>query len=105
METNTETTTNTPAPAAKPAAKKTAAPKKAAPKKAAKPAAKSSAKLVKKSDPKDGTPLKAICAKLKIEPRLARRKLRAAELAFHGKRERWVFTASQAAKATEILTA
>lgn len=99
METNTETTTNPPAPAAKPA------PKKAAAKKAAKPAAKSTAKLVKKSDPKDGTPLKAICAKLKIEPRLARRKLRAAELAFHGKRERWVFTPAQAAKATEILRA
>jgi hypothetical protein len=98
METNTETT-NAPAPAAKPA------PKKAAAKKAAKPATKSSAKLVKKSDPKDGTPLKVICAKLKIEPRLARRKLRAADLAFHGKRERWVFTPTQAAKATEILRA
>lgn len=99
METNTETTT-APAPAAKPAAKKSAAPKKAA-----KPAAKSTAKLVKKSDPKDGIPLKAVCAKLKIEPRLARRKLRAADLAFHGKRERWVFTPAQAAKATEILRA
>lgn len=102
METNTETT-NTPAPAAKPA-KKTAAPKKAAAKKVAKSAAKSTAKLVKKSDA-SGTPLKVICAKLKIEPRLARRKLRAAELAFHGKRERWIFTAAQAAKATEILSA
>lgn len=96
METNAETT-NAPAPAAK-------APRKAAAKKAAKPAAKSSAKLVKKVAT-DGTPLKTICAKLKIEPRLARRKLRAADLAFHGKRERWVFTAAQAAKATEILRA
>lgn len=93
METNTETTATT--PAAKPA-RKTA--KKVA--KVAKPA-----KLVKKADPKEGTPLKTICAKLKIEPRLARRKLRAADLAFHGKRERWVFTAAQAAKATEILRA
>lgn len=98
METNTETT-NAPAPAAKPAAKKSAAPKKAA-----KPASKSTAKLVKKSDA-NGVALKTICAKLKIEPRLARRKLRAAELAFHGKRERWVFTPAQAAKATEILRA
>lgn len=94
METNTETTA--PAPAAKRAAKKAPA------KKVAK--AKSTAKLVKKSDA-SGTPLKVICAKLKIEPRLARRKLRAADLAFHGKRERWIFTASQAAKATEILSA
>lgn len=94
METNTETTAATPAPKA---ARKPA-------KKAAKQA-KSTAKLVKKSDPKDGTPLKTICAKLKIEPRLARRKLRAADLAFHGKRERWVFTPAQAAKATEILRA
>jgi hypothetical protein len=96
METNTETTN---APAAK------AAPRKAAAKKApAKKAAKSSAKLVKKADA-SGTPLKTICAKLKIEPRLARRKLRAADLAFHGKRERWIFTPAQAAKATEILSA
>lgn len=104
METNTETTA-TPTPAAKPAPKKAAAKKSAAPKKAAKPAAKSSAKLVKKAAPVNGTPLKVICAKLKIEPRLARRKLRAAELSFHGKRERWVFNAAQAAKATEILSA
>ena len=95
METNTETTNATPTPAPKKAAKKSAA---------AKPAAKSTAKLVKKA-PTDGTPLKTICAKLKIEPRLARRKLRAADLAFHGKRERWVFTPAQAAKATEILRA
>jgi hypothetical protein len=92
MET-TEATNPTPAakPARKPAAKKAAV--------------KSSAKLVKKADAKDGTPLKALCAKLKIEPRLARRKLRAADLAFHGKRERWTFTAAQAAKVTEILRA
>lgn len=93
METNTETNA-APAPA----------PKKGAAKKAAK-SAKSSAKLVKKAEPKDGTPLKTICAKLKIEPRLARRKLRAADLSFHGKRERWIFTPAQATKATEILKA
>lgn len=97
METNTETTT---APAAAKPAKRAAA--KKAPKKVVK--AKSTAKLVKKTDA-SGTPLKVICAKLKIEPRLARRKLRAADLAFHGKRERWIFTPTQAAKATEILSA
>jgi len=100
METTTETT-SAPAPAAKLAPKKAA---KKVSKPAAKQAAKSTAKLVKKTD-SDGTPLKAICAKLKIEPRLARRKLRAADLAFHGKRERWTFTAAQAAKVTEILRA
>lgn len=103
MDTNTEASATTLAPKA---------PRKAAAKKAAKPAAKkvaaaaktSTAKLVKKVAG-EGIPLKAICAKLKIEPRLARRKLRAAELSFHGKRERWNFTAAQAAKATEILSA
>jgi hypothetical protein len=53
----------------------------------------------------DGTPLKAICSALKIEPRLARRKLRAANLAFHGAKERWSFTDAQAAKVKEILRA
>lgn len=100
MEAATETTTATPAPKA---ARKTAA-KKAGKKVAAKPAAKPTAKLVKKASG-EGIALKTICAKLKIEPRLARRKLRAANLAFHGKRERWNFTAAQAAKATEILSA
>jgi hypothetical protein len=97
METNTETTQ-----AAAPAPK---AARKSAPKKAGKKAAaKSTAKLVKKASG-EGTPLKTICAKLKIEPRLARRKLRAANLAFHGKRERWTFTPAQTTKVTEILSA
>lgn len=97
METNTETTTATPAPAAKPA-------RKTGVKKAGKQAKSSGAKLVKKA-PTDGTPLKSICAKLRIEPRLARRKLRAANLAFHDKRDRWTFTPAQAAKVTELLKA
>lgn len=50
------------------------------------------------------TPLKAICAKLRIEPKAARRKLRkAAGLSFHGGRERWTFTPAQALKVIEIL--
>ncbi len=100
METNTETAATTSLAPTKPARK---AAKKAT-KPAAKQAAKSSAKLVKKATG-EGIALKTICAKLKIEPRLARRKLRAANLAFHSKRERWNFTAAQAAKATEILRA
>jgi hypothetical protein len=99
METNTETTA-TPAslaPTKPKAAKKPA--KKAAPEKKA-----GGAKLVKQASG-DRIPLKSLCAKLKIEPRLARRKLRAAELSFHDKRDRWNFTAAQAAKATEILRA
>jgi hypothetical protein len=57
------------------------------------------AKVVK-SEP---TPLKAICAKLGIEPRLARRKLRNADLGFHDSRERWSFTPKQAEKVRAIL--
>ncbi len=52
-----------------------------------------------------GSVLKTICATLKIEPKVARRKLRAANLSFHGKRERWVIPASQVAKVKEVLTA
>lgn len=95
MDTNTETAATT-SLAPKPARK--------AAKKVTKPAAKKVAKLVTKSTG-DGIALKSICAKLKIEPRLARRKLRAAELSFHGKRERWTFTPAQATKVTEILRA
>lgn len=47
--------------------------------------------------------LKTICSQLKIEPKAARRKLRASELSFHGEGERWVFTEAQAAKVREIL--
>lgn len=96
METNTEATATSIAPT-KPARR--------AAKKVSKTAAKkSTAKLVKKSDG-DGIALKSICGQLKMEPRLARRKLRAAGLAFHGKRERWTFTPTQATKAKEILRA
>lgn len=77
--------------------------RKAAAKKAAKPA-KSSAKLVKKTDG-DRIALKSICSRKKIEPRLARRKLRAAGLAFHDPRDRWTFTKAQAARVEEILSA
>lgn len=49
-------------------------------------------------------PLKAICAKLRLEPKAARRKLRKASgLSFHAAKERWTFTESQAAKVREIL--
>lgn len=47
-------------------------------------------------------PLKAIVPK-DMEPKAARRKLRAAGLSFHGKRERWVFTPAQAKQVREIL--
>jgi len=83
--------------------RKTAA-KKAA-KKVAKPAAKSSAKLTKPASDDGKLPLKAICGKLKIEPRLARRKLRAAKLPFHDHRDRWNFTPKQAKQIEELLGA
>lgn len=47
--------------------------------------------------------LKTICSSLKIDPKAARRKLRASGLSFHDSRERWSFTESQAAKVREIL--
>lgn len=96
METSTETAATT-----------SLAPKapRKAPKKVTKVAKKSSAKLVTKSTASDGIALKSICSALKIEPRLARRKLRAAKLAFHGARERWTFNAAQATKVKEILRA
>lgn len=49
--------------------------------------------------------LKSICKDLKIEPKAARRKLRKADLSFHGKRERWSFAPGQATKVREILSA
>lgn len=50
------------------------------------------------------TPLKTICASLRIDPKAARRLLRKASgLSFHGARERWTFTEAQAAKVREIL--
>lgn len=50
------------------------------------------------------TALKSICAKLGMDPKAARRKLRkSAGLSFHGSRERWTFTEAQAEKVREIL--
>lgn len=93
METNTSTET-TKAPARK--AKLVDKPKKAA---------KKVTKVVKQAPaPSDGRiALKTICGELEIETKLARRKLRAAKLEFHGHRERWTFTAKQAAQARELL--
>lgn len=62
--------------------------------------AKTSAKRVPKTDK---TPLKTVCAQLKVDPKAARRKLRKAGPAFHGKRERWMLTPAQVAKVKEIL--
>lgn len=47
--------------------------------------------------------LKSICGELKIEPKAARRKLRAAGLEFHGKRERWTFNPKQAQQVRSLL--
>jgi len=101
METQTASTTSIAPP---PAAKVRKVVKKVgkAAKKSAKPAVKVATKTTRTGD---GTPLKSICSQLKIEPRLARRKLRAANLAFHGAKERWSFTDAQTAKVKEILRA
>lgn len=81
-----ETQTTTPTPVTKRAPRKTG-------KKASKPPVADGKK----------TALKTICGALKIEPKAARRKLRAAGLGFHGKRERWMFTPAQATKVRELL--
>lgn len=48
-------------------------------------------------------PLKSLCSQLRIEPKAARRKLRAAGFSWHGSRERWDMTAKQAEAARNIL--
>jgi hypothetical protein len=101
METNTETTATTPS---KPV-KASKAPKKGVSKTGAKLVKKAAPKVASKPDADGKVALKTICAKLDIEPRLARRKLRNAELAFHDHRDRWNFTKAQAEKVTEILRA
>jgi len=79
------------------------------------PAAKAVRKLVKKVAPATpaGKPvsaakanaavLKALCGKLGVEPRVARRRLRAAKLSFHVLRERWVFTPVQQKQVDSII--
>jgi hypothetical protein len=49
--------------------------------------------------------LKAICTELKVDPKVARRKLRAAGLKGHDAKSRWEFTQAQAKKARELLAA
>lgn len=67
---------------------------------------KTAVKKADKAKTDDGRiPLKRICGQLGIEPRLARRKLRNAELSFHDSRDRWAFTAAQAEKVKEVLRA
>jgi hypothetical protein len=52
-------------------------------------------------------PLKKICADLKIDPRMARRKLRSAKITGHDARDRWNFKKGSNAydKAREVLAA
>lgn len=50
-------------------------------------------------------PLKKICQQLKLDPKMARRKLRAAGLRGHDPKARWEFTPAQAKKAKAVLQA
>ncbi|HUW45942.1 MAG TPA: hypothetical protein VMW50_09135 [Dehalococcoidia bacterium] len=50
-------------------------------------------------------PLKKICQELKIDPKMARRKLRAEGVKSHDQKARWEFTVAQAKKIKEILAA
>lgn len=65
--------------------------------------AKKVAKAPTKAPAHNGNVLKSICKDLKVEPRIARRRLRAAKLAFHGTRERWEFTPTQIEKVRSII--
>lgn len=75
------------------------------------PTRKSTAKKVskkttaKKVTKKTGNrvPLKKVCQKLKIDPKMARRKLRAAGFSGHDPKSRWEFTPAQAKKAEALL--
>ena len=71
----------------------------------AKKTAKKVAKKVTKAATNGRVPLKRICQELKMEPRLARRKLRNAEVSFHEEGGRWDFTPKQAKSVKEILAA
>lgn len=73
---------------------------KRAPRKTGKKA-KAPAKSAKRTD--GLIPLKSICSALRVEPKLARRKLRAAKLSFHTLTERWVMTEAQAAKVRLVI--
>lgn len=95
-----------PLASSKPKAVKKTAPKKV-PKKAAKPTAPVKAPKKAAAPSADGkTSLKAICQKLKLDPKAARVKLRrnADKLGFHNTTDRWMFTDIQAAKVEEILS-
>ncbi len=93
METQTETTTKR-----KPPMKKAAAPKAPAKKKAAAPKAKA------KGDDEGGVTLKDIAKEAKLEPRIARRKLRKAGIGAEG-RYSWKEGSSDLKKAREALAA
>lgn len=64
-----------------------------------------SSKRAAPADESGKIPLKKICQQVGVEPRLARRKLRNAELPFHDSRDRWNFTPNQAEKVKEVLRA
>lgn len=49
------------------------------------------------------TALKSLCSQLRIEPKVARRRLRKAKFSWHGSRERWMMTPKQVEAAREIL--
>jgi len=67
--------------------------------------AKKVAKKVATKKASNRIPLKKLCSKLDIDPKMARRKLRAAGLAGHDPKSRWEFTATQAKKAEAVLSA
>lgn len=65
--------------------------------------AKKVTKKVAKKTATNRIPLKRLCSKLNLDPKMARRTLRAAGLAGHDPKARWEFTEAQAKKAEALL--
>jgi len=66
---------------------------------------KTSAKKVTRKKANGLIPLKKICQQLKLDPKMARRKLRAEGVKGHSAKSRWEFTAAQAKRAKAVLQA
>lgn len=79
--------------------------RKTSTKKVAKKVSKKVAKKVATKKASNRIPLKRLCSKLNLDPKMARRTLRAAGMAGHDPKARWEFTETQAKKAEALLKA
>jgi hypothetical protein len=79
--------------------------RKTSTKKVAKKVSKKVAKKVATKKASNRIPLKRLCSKLNLDPKMARRTLRAAGMSGHDPKARWEFTEAQAKKAEALLKA